>query len=758
MIVIDRKSVPVPKILADDSRELIEERERAEKHFRRAPTRRRQTRFRFNTDIIYAPEVRAAIHTLFNGKCAYCESPIGTVATGEVDRYRSRGFSSNLDGSISQDHYWWLAYEWSNLYAACTACGRCKGRRFPVDGPRAPKETPASEIDAKEKALLLDPCRDDPDAHLAFDEKGLVTPLSKQGATTIEVLALNRHELVMARRAALAELLETLRQRNLNDIGDRWFDELQRIVSDPSQPFLAAKRQVVARELKKAAGVGSRELPLRKVVGKLLGVASEMLRDPSVMSLVSSLPTIVPAAGQMKRLVKDYLLNELEESLYSVESGTGSPSFFARTRVVQSVEIKNFRKIKNLRLDFQSGDSQRAPWTMLLGDNGLGKSSILQAIAMTLCGAKYLEELDLQATNFLRRNTSEAHIKVVLSNFAEPLTLRIDARGFHASADQAKVLILGYGATRLLPRKSAPPRFVATYAKLENLFDPFEPVGDAEAWLNKIPQAKFDDYARALKELFFVLDGPEQLIRTNGKIVVRTTDGDIPLSQLSDGYQSVIGVTTDIMRVLSHYWDAMEVAEGIVLIDELGAHLHPRWRLRVVSGLRNAFPRVQFIASTHDPLCLRGLENGEVIVLRANAKGETFAILEAPFPGWMRVEQLLTSELFGLYSTTDPELDAWFNEYINAKRSGAPPSGSERLARVSQELKSRSVLGNDRRERLMLETIDEYLAKERDLADGGERSEARKETKVSLARLWREIAPVPIANGDRRAPDDQSQP
>ncbi|MBY3158993.1 AAA family ATPase [Rhizobium laguerreae] len=749
MIVIDRNSVPVPSLLAHDSRELKEERERAEKHFRRAPTRRRQVRFRFNTGLIYAPEVRAAIHELFNGKCAYCESPIGTVATGEVDRYRSRGFSSNLDGSVSQDHYWWLAYEWRNLYAACAACGRCKGRRFPVDGPRAPKETPAVEIDAKEKALLLDPCRDDPDAHLAFDDKGLVTPLSKQGATTIEVLSLNRHDLVMARRAALAELLETLRQRIRSDIGDRWFDELQRIVSDPGQPFLAAKRQVVARELKKAARVGSRALPIRMVVGKLLGVAGEMLRDPSIISLVASLPTVVPAAGQMKRLVKDYLSNEQEESLYSVESGTGSPSFFARTRVVQSVEIKNFRKIKNLRLDFQSSDSQRAPWTMLLGDNGLGKSSILQAIAMTLCGAKYLQKLDLQATNFLRRNTSEAHIKVTLSNFAEPLTLRIDAGGFHASEDQAKVLILGYGATRLLPRKSVPARFVANYAKLENLFDPFEPVGDAEAWLSKISQAKFDDYARALKELFFVLDGPEQLIRANGRIHVRTTsDGDIPLSQLSDGYQSVIGVTTDIMRVLSHYWDAMEVAEGIVLIDELGAHLHPRWRLRVVSGLRNAFPRVQFIASTHDPLCLRGLGDGEVIVLRANAKGETFAILETPFPGSMRVEQLLTSELFGLYSTTDPELDAWFNEYINSKRTGAILASGERLARVAGELERRSVLGNDRRERLMLETIDEYLAKERDLADGSERFEARKATKVSLARLWREIAPAPIEDGE----------
>jgi len=71
-----------------------------------------------------------------------------------------------------------------------------------------------------------------------------------------------------------------------------------------------------------------------------------------------------------------------------------------------------------------------------------------------------------------------------------------------------------------------------------------------------------------------------------------------------------------IMKMLFERWDNLTSASAIVLIDELDAHLHPRWKMRIVSSLRKAFPQVQFIASTHDPLVLRGIRNNEVAVLR----------------------------------------------------------------------------------------------------------------------------------------------
>ena len=104
----------------------------------------------------------------------------------------------------------------------------------------------------------------------------------------------------------------------------------------------------------------------------------------------------------------------------------------------------------------------------------------------------------------------------------------------------------------------------------------------------------------------------------------------VPLEDLSDGYQSVVALATDLMLSLLARWPSVDVAEGTVLIDELGAHLHPRWRMRIVTSLRQVFPRVQFLSSTHDPLCLRGLGDGEVVVVKRDEAGEIVAAHRPP--------------------------------------------------------------------------------------------------------------------------------
>src|SRR5690349_10901139 len=74
----------------------------------------------------------------------------------------------------------------------------------------------------------------------------------------------------------------------------------------------------------------------------------------------------------------------------------------------------------------------------------------------------------------------------------------------------------------------------------------------------------------------------------------------------------------DLLRGLSERpgFDTFETAEAIVLIDEVEAHLHPRWKLQIMRGLRRALPAVTFIATTHDPLCLRSMGDNEVMVLQ----------------------------------------------------------------------------------------------------------------------------------------------
>lgn len=142
-----------------------------------------------------------------------------------------------------------------------------------------------------------------------------------------------------------------------------------------------------------------------------------------------------------------------------------------------------------------------------------------------------------------------------------------------------------------------------------------------------------------------------------GRLFVRAHGRDTPLDQLSDGYRSLMAMVLDVMRGMLEEWGDLENARGLVLIDEIETHLHPRWKLRVVSALRRAMPNVQFIATTHDPLCLRGMRGGEVQVLVRDDYQQVQALAGLPDVRGLRAEQLLTSDYFGLSSTADPDVE-----------------------------------------------------------------------------------------------------
>lgn len=104
------------------------------------------------------------------------------------------------------------------------------------------------------------------------------------------------------------------------------------------------------------------------------------------------------------------------------------------------------------------------------------------------------------------------------------------------------------------------------------------------------------------------------------------SDGSVlrmPVGMLSDGYRSTLGMVADIayrMALLNPALGGRVVNEtpGVVLIDEVDLHLHPLWQARVLGDLRDIFPRVQFIVTTHAPTvvssvearCVRVLGNG----------------------------------------------------------------------------------------------------------------------------------------------------
>jgi predicted ATP-binding protein involved in virulence len=104
-------------------------------------------------------------------------------------------------------------------------------------------------------------------------------------------------------------------------------------------------------------------------------------------------------------------------------------------------------------------------------------------------------------------------------------------------------------------------------------------------------------------------------------------DRVVPFEHLSDGQRTMLGLFCDLARraaVLNPHLggDASLHTKGVVLIDELDLHLHPRWQRQIIHGLSSLFPKIQFICTTHSPFVIQALEVGKLIILGGEGSGD----------------------------------------------------------------------------------------------------------------------------------------
>jgi len=141
--------------------------------------------------------------------------------------------------------------------------------------------------------------------------------------------------------------------------------------------------------------------------------------------------------------------------------------------------------------------------------------------------------------------------------------------------------------------------------------------------------------------------------------------GRLALSQMSDGVRGVVSLVADLafrcMRLNSPIGeDAILATKGIVLIDEVDQHLHPGWQQRILQAIRRAFPKIQFIVTTHSPEVLSTVDSEQIRILQ---DGMCFA---AP-PGALGAEShRLLHDVLGLKDARPPirAVDE-LNEYLN---------------------------------------------------------------------------------------------
>ena len=136
-----------------------------------------------------------------------------------------------------------------------------------------------------------------------------------------------------------------------------------------------------------------------------------------------------------------------------------------------------------------------------------------------------------------------------------------------------------------------------------------------------------------------------------------TPDGNLPLNVLSQGTQSIIQWLSHFLLGYAQYYDYPESLEnrpGLIIVDEIDAHLHPSWQRRIIPTLTRNFPKLQIFCSTHSPLMLGGLREGQVQLLNRDKSGRVeVSKNRMDIFGWSADEIVL--HLLGVRNPTDLE-------------------------------------------------------------------------------------------------------
>lgn len=376
---------------------------------------------------------------------------------------------------------------------------------------------------------------------------------------------------------------------------------------------------------------------------------------------------------------------------------------------IRQLRIQNLACFDDVTLDFTDDKGEPCRWVVLLGENGTGKTTALRAIvsALPMEVAGPLAQPDTWFRKWLRtgsctvnvaagsdpgdqghtqrildwrsgivpqqygQNRRVATMGIVLGSLGVPPRLPIDAGWFIAAYRHR-------AGTRSDESDEGLTSFAAPAAREERtlaLFDLTRRLTPIREWLvdldfRRLKEIGHQEREGAAASYRAAVNAIERVV-PNGRIkivevtpfkdvIVEEEGVRISIDSLSDGYQSAMNWIGDLVRRLVEAFPNMEnplEAHGVVLVDEIDLHLHPRWQRTIVDQIRTVFPNMQFIVTTHSPFIAQDMTaKDKLIVLKREGDHVTAVDHEGYVEGW-RVDQILTSYLFGLPQTRGRRLE-----------------------------------------------------------------------------------------------------
>ncbi len=440
-----------------------------------------------------------------------------------------------------------------------------------------------------------------------------------------------------------------------------------------------------------------------------------------------------------------------EEQRRRPVAGTGK-ALQIKPVILRELVLKDLRCFEDLKLAFPTRSRREGQWVLLLGDNGAGKSTLLRGIALAVMGSRRAEALIQfhDGQSLVRHGSTRATVTIsTQSHGAAYFETSLETSPTRRREPELAFPVFAYGCGRG-SALGGPERSVE-FSPLEavlTLFSTDARLVHAETWLRQLELRalkssggegeSFRDAVHAT--LVKLLPGVETLeVDADSVVLHGEAIGRSSLEALSDGYGSTFGWVLDLIARWSELGrqaeypldgDFAQEMTGLVLIDELDLHLHPSWQMQVVSDLRRTFPLLSFVATTHNPMTLRGARDGEIHVLRKSADGQIQAQRVDLRPG-LRADEILTGAWFGLSSTLDADTLALLERYQKLLRQGAGER-DEKRREIERELQRRlASFGVTREDRLARELVADLDDVEP--LDSDERSRLRAEMKAMLS-------------------------